>query len=89
MIELDQREDIWTLTINRPDKANSLTSEMLADLIQVVKMADKADLRALILTGGGDKVFSAGADLEEAKAGLALSPLWEELSRAIVRLPCL
>ena len=89
MIELEQREDIWTLTINRPDKANSLTSEMLADLIQVVKMADKADLRALILTGGGDKVFSAGADLEEAKAGLALSPLWEELSRAIVRLPCL
>ncbi|CUH59791.1 enoyl-CoA hydratase/isomerase family protein [Thalassobacter stenotrophicus] len=89
MIELDQSEDIWTLTINRPDKANSLTSEMLADLIQVVKMADKADLRALILTGGGDKVFSAGADLEEAKAGLALSPLWEELSRAIVRLPCL
>ena len=89
MIELDQREDIWTLTINRPDKANSLTSEMLADLIQVVKRADKAVLRALILTGGGDKVFSAGADLEEAKAGLALSPLWEELSRAIVRLPCL
>ena len=89
MIELDQREGIWTLTINRPDKANSLTSEMLADLIQVVKKADKADLRALILTGGGDNVFSAGADLEEAKAGLALSPLWEELSRAIVRLPCL
>ena len=89
MIELDQREGIWTLTINRPDKANSLTSEMLADLIQVVKKADKADLRALILTGGGDKVFSAGADLEEAKAGLALSPLWEELSRSIVRLPCL
>ena len=89
MIELDQREGIWTLTINRPDKANSLTSEMLADLIQVVKKADKADLRALILTGCGDKVFSAGAYLEEAKAGLAMSPLWEELSRAIVRLPCL
>lgn len=89
MIELDQENDIWTLTINRPDKANSLTAEMLADMIQVIKMADKADLRAVILTGAGDKVFSAGADLAEAKAGLALSPLWEELSRAILRLPCL
>jgi enoyl-CoA hydratase/carnithine racemase len=89
MIELDQNDGIWTLTINRPDKANSLTAEMLADMIQVIKMADKADLRAVILTGAGDKVFSAGADLAEAKAGLALSPLWEELSRAILRLPCL
>lgn len=89
MIELDQNDSIWTLTINRPDKANSLTAEMLADMIQVIKMADKADLRAVILTGAGDKVFSAGADLAEAKAGLALSPLWEELSRAILRLPCL
>lgn len=89
MIDLDQSDDVWTVTINRPEKANSLTEEMLADLIQVVKMADKADLRAFLLTGTGKKVFSAGADLDEAKAGLALSPLWEELSRAILRLPCL
>lgn len=88
MIDLEQDGDIWTVTLNRPDKANSLTAEMLADLIQVVKMASGADLRALILTGAGDKVFSAGADLEEAKAGLATSGLWEDLSGAIAALPC-
>jgi enoyl-CoA hydratase/carnithine racemase len=34
-------------------------------------------------------VFSAGADLEAAKAGLAVSPLWERMSGAIAALPCL
>jgi enoyl-CoA hydratase/carnithine racemase len=34
-------------------------------------------------------VFSAGADLDAARAGLATSPLWEELSSAIAALPCL
>jgi enoyl-CoA hydratase/carnithine racemase len=34
-------------------------------------------------------VFSAGADLDEARAGLATSPLWERLSGAIAAAPCL
>ena len=42
----------------------------------------------MILTGAG-RVFSAGADLEEARAGLATDPVWEELSGAIAALPCL
>jgi enoyl-CoA hydratase/carnithine racemase len=42
----------------------------------------------VVLTGAG-RVFSAGADLEEARAGLAVSPLWERVSGAIARLPCL
>lgn len=86
MIELTKEAGIWTATLNRPEKANSLTAEMLADLAQIARDAQEAD--ALILTGAG-KVFSAGADLEAAKAGLATSPLWEELSSAIAALPCL
>lgn len=86
MIELTKEAGIWTATLNRPEKANSLTAEMLADLAQIARDAQAAD--ALILTGAG-KVFSAGADLEAAKAGLATSPLWEELSSAIAALPCL
>lgn len=87
MIEVDTREDgLWTLRLNRPDKANALTAEMLGQLIEAIGQASAA--RALILTGVG-KVFSAGADLEEARAGLATSPLWEELSGALAALPCL
>lgn len=86
MIALAKTDGIWTATIDRAEKANSLTSEMLRDLIRIAKEAQSA--RALVLTGRG-KVFSAGADLDEARAGLAVSPLWEELSGAIAALPCL
>lgn len=86
MIELDKADGLWTVTINRSDKANSLTGAMLEDLTGIAEAATEA--RALILTGTG-KVFSAGADLEEARAGLATSDVWEQLSGAIARLPCL
>ncbi|MDU9004116.1 enoyl-CoA hydratase/isomerase family protein [Sedimentitalea todarodis] len=86
MIELMRDDGLWTVTINRPDKANSLTGDMLAELAGIAESATEA--RALILTGTG-KVFSAGADLDEARAGLAKSEVWERLSGAIARLPCL
>lgn len=85
MIEL-QKEDtgLWIVTINRPDKANSLTHAMLSELADIAKAAQNA--RGLILTGTG-KVFSAGADLDEARAGLATSDVWERLSGNIAALP--
>ena len=84
MIQLTKDNGLWTVTINRPDKANSLTAAMLGDLVEIARSARAA--RALILTGTGG-VFSAGADLDEAKTGLATSDLWEQLSGAIVELP--
>lgn len=72
------------LRLNRPEKANALTGEMLEALVHAVEGAGSA--RALILTGEG-RVFSAGADLEAAAAGLATSPLWERLSAAIAAFP--
>jgi len=84
MIRLEKEGDLWTAVIDRPDKANSLTEEMLSELAEIAEAASEA--RALVLTGTG-KVFSAGADLEAAKAGLATSPVWERLSSAIANLP--
>lgn len=84
MIELTQEGDLWIVTLNRPEKANSLTPDMLSRLCEIAESAGQA--RALILTGTG-KVFSAGADLEAAKAGMAVSPDWERLSGAIAALP--
>ncbi len=83
MIGLVQDGGFWTLTINRPDKANALTAGMLEELCRIVESA--RDARALVLTGAGT-VFSAGADLDAARAGLAVSPQWERLSGALVRL---
>ena len=85
MIELTKEEaGLWVVTINRPDKANSLTHAMLSELADIAEAAQEA--RALILTGAG-KVFSAGADLDEARAGLATSDVWERLSGNIAALP--
>ncbi|MDP5348056.1 MAG: enoyl-CoA hydratase/isomerase family protein [Paracoccaceae bacterium] len=84
MIELEKDAGLWTVTINRPDKANSLTAAMLEELCEIAEAAQEAQV--FILTGKG-RVFSAGADLEAARAGLATSPLWERLSGAIAALP--
>ncbi|MEP2891667.1 enoyl-CoA hydratase/isomerase family protein [Tateyamaria sp.] len=84
MIEVAAFGGITQITLNRPDKANALTEQMLRDLIAAVDGAKNA--AAVILTGEG-RVFSAGADLDAARAGLAVSPLWEELSSAIAALP--
>ncbi len=84
MIELTRDGDLWVARINRPDKANSLTHAMLSDLADIAGEAQAA--RVFVLTGAG-KVFSAGADLDEARAGLAVSDVWERLSGNIAALP--
>jgi len=84
MIRLQKDDGLWIATIDRPDKANSLTGAMLEELAEIAEAAQAA--KALILTGTG-RVYSAGADLEEARAGLATSPAWERLSGAIAALP--
>lgn len=86
MIRVSRDGGLWSAVIDRPDKANSLTLEMLQDLADFAETAARDGAQALILTGAG-KVFSAGADLEAARAGLATSPVWERLSGAIAAFP--
>ncbi|MBK1634243.1 enoyl-CoA hydratase/isomerase family protein [Rhodovulum adriaticum] len=86
MIEIERAEGRWTVIINRPDKANSLTRDMLSGLADLAEEAARENVAAFVLTGRG-KVFSAGADLDEARAGLATDPVWERLSGAIAALP--
>ncbi|KQI73448.1 enoyl-CoA hydratase [Loktanella sp. 5RATIMAR09] len=86
MIRCDKDRDTWTVTIDRPDKAGALTRDMLIKLAEIAEAAQ--DVKLFVLTGTGG-VFSAGADLEAARAGLATDPVWERLSRAIASLPCL
>ena len=86
MIVASRDGDIVTLRIDRPSKANALTAAMLHELADHV--SDLGDCKALILTSAGH-VFSAGADLDEARAGLATDPVWERLSGGIASAPCL
>jgi enoyl-CoA hydratase/carnithine racemase len=50
--------------LNRPDQRNALNGDLLAALVESIKQArDDDDVRVVVLTGAGDKVFCAGADL--------------------------
>lgn len=86
MIDVTKEAGLWVLVLNRPDKANSVTKAMLTTLAETVEAATAAGVAALVLTGAG-KVFSAGADLDDARAGLATDPVWERLSAAVAGFP--
>ncbi len=88
MITVTRADRLLTLTLNRPEKANSLTRLMLEQADAALVQADLQGVGAVILTGAG-QVFSAGADLDEARAGLATDPVWERLSARIADLRCL
>lgn len=85
MIKVQNEADCCIITLARPQKANALTEEMLEALALAATEA-ASSAKALILTGEG-KVFSAGADLDGMKAGLGLSPAWEDASAAIAAFP--
>ncbi|HTB57051.1 MAG TPA: enoyl-CoA hydratase-related protein [Polyangia bacterium] len=60
------------VTLNRPTAANALSRALVAELTKLCgdlarEIETGADLRALVLTGEGDKAFSAGADLKERR----------------------
>ena len=89
MIDVAEEGALRIVTLDRSAKANALTREMLMALTDTVeRAAADPEVRALVLTGRG-KVFSAGADLEEAERGLATDGVWERLSGAIADAPVL
>jgi enoyl-CoA hydratase/carnithine racemase len=60
------RDGIGFLTFNRPEKRNSMTFEMYERMAQIcVEVSEKRDIRALVLTGAGDKAFAAGTDMSQ------------------------
>ena len=60
----DVSESVATVTLNRPEQRNALSGQMLEELVDAMSTARQDDeVRAVVLTGAGDKVFCAGADL--------------------------
>ena len=63
-IQTEISEGIMTITLNRPDRMNAFNGEMMLELIDAFDVADADDaVRAIIVTGAGDRAFCAGADL--------------------------
>ena len=64
-IKFEIEGEFAILTINRPKALNALNSEVLDELDKVLDSIDTYKIRALILTGAGEKSFVAGADIAE------------------------
>jgi len=63
---LERRAGVAILTIDRPDRLNSLSRATLTAFGRIGnELAGDASLRAIVVTGSGDKAFCAGADLKE------------------------
>jgi len=71
-IDLTYDADIATLTLNRPDKRNAISFELIDDLMRAMKEVEKLSAQVLILTGAG-KAFCSGMDLDNLKALLGRS----------------
>ncbi|MEO8559394.1 MAG: crotonase/enoyl-CoA hydratase family protein [Rhodospirillales bacterium] len=62
-IKYEAKDGVLTITLNRPDKLNAFTQQMLSELLDALDKADRDDaVRAIVFTGSG-RGFCAGADL--------------------------
>ena len=64
-IKYEEDGQISVLTINRPKALNALNSQVLDELDKTLDSIDTSKIRALIITGAGEKSFVAGADIAE------------------------
>lgn len=77
-------EKVAIITINRPDKANSVTSSMLQDIYDyLVKSDENEAVNCILIRSTGERFFSAGYDLKEVKGDLEKSKLVAELGRKV------
>jgi enoyl-CoA hydratase len=67
-IELTRRDEFGLLTLRRPEKLNALSFAILGEIAAAFDEAGSWPIRALLITGAGEKAFCAGADIEELRA---------------------
>ena len=89
----EKKENIGLLTINRPEKLNAISNELISELKNLLdEIENNEELRVLIITGAGDKAFVAGADIKElvdrdARLGRRVSQERQEIFSRIENLP--
>src|ERR1700732_3225933 len=67
-ILVDTEDGVGILTLNRPDKLNAMNRKLSAELGDAVKAMDGDDaIGCIVITGAGEKAFSAGGDIHEQR----------------------
>ena len=72
-LQLAYNDRIATITLNRPDKRNAISYELIQDLLAALDAVAKSEALVLVLTGAG-KAFCSGMDLENLKALIGRTP---------------
>lgn len=89
----EEADGVLVVTLNRPNSGNSLSTKMAEELLALWQsLAANSQVRAVVLTGAGEKIFCAGADLKERDGmtddqWVAQHRLFEAMRDALVALP--
>ena len=79
LVRVERRDGAVVLTIDRPDRMNALSRDTLLAFGRIgAELAHDDSVRALVITGAGDKAFCAGADLKE-RSGMNEQAVREQL----------
>lgn len=72
-VDLERRDPVAVIRLNRPEVLNALSLEMLDELDAVLDAVEREpELRTVVITGAGDRAFSAGADIRHMQTATAL-----------------
>jgi 3-hydroxypropionyl-coenzyme A dehydratase len=63
-LKIEKDEEITLVTINRPDKLNALNLDVMEEFVTALDNLERDTSKVVIITGSGQKAFSAGADIE-------------------------
>jgi enoyl-CoA hydratase len=86
LVEVAHVDDVATLTLNRPEARNALSTELCDAIVDGLESIDQSDARAVVVEGAG-KIFCAGADFAAVAGpgGLEFLPAFERMLEAVAR----
>jgi enoyl-CoA hydratase/carnithine racemase len=86
-LNTELRDSTFLITLNRPKSFNAINSELRSTLIETLERANTDDgVRAIVITGAGEKAFCSGQDLEEtSRYGIDDVEAWLTAAHAMYR----
>ena len=68
LVLFDLTDNVALITLNRPQAMNAMSRDLRVELVEAIERAEARGARAIVLTGAGDRAFTAGLDLKEISA---------------------
>lgn len=72
-------EGYCKITLSRPEKRNAVSTEMVQELRSALEQARETEIKFLVITGAGDRMFCAGGDLNDFHGGLTPNDAFHQL----------